>query len=174
MVEIKTLTKTQLMQLIQEEYYILLIETHRYALLAEVFAAGTTIGTSGKNYGSNMDAKQWATAVLNNPNDFYRQDLAYAQDLQSKNFVHPADTYGPSDLPEPTNRMLELPQTLKRIERQWADWLAAGGDIRGAIDGSKVEGQDVIQILRGLASRFEAEKKKAHKRYHDVENRPTA
>jgi len=157
-------------EIIKEEYYIFQIENLLKTNLTEIFMPNVVSGLSGKEYGSNMTAEEWAGIVLNNPEDFVWQDVNYAKELKDKGYKHPRDVYGPRAPASVTNRMMRSGQTIGSVAREWAAFIKGGGDIRDAIEQTRSEeGKSVIQILKDLVHYLEDEKSAADKRAHGIQ-----
>ena len=157
-------------EIIKEEYYIFQIENLLKTNLTEIFMPNVVSGLSGKEYGSNMTAEEWAGIVLNNPEDFVWQDVNYAKELKDKGYKHPRDVYGPRAPASVTNRMMRSGQTIGSVASEWAAFIRGGGDIRDAIEQTRSEeGKSVIQILKDLVHYLEDEKSAADKRAHGIQ-----
>ena len=161
-------------EIIKEEYYIFQIENLLKTNLTEIFMPNVVSGLSGKEYGSNMTAEEWAGIVLNNPEDFVWQDVNYAKELKDKGYKHPRDVYGPRAPAGVTNRMMRSGQTIGSVAREWAAFIKGGGDIRDAIEQTKSEeGKSVIEVLKDLVRYLENEKAAADERMHGLKEEET-
>ena len=161
-------------EIIKEEYYIFQIENLLKTNLTEIFMPNVVSGLSGKEYGSNMTAEEWAGIVLNNPEDFVWQDVNYAKELKDKGYKHPRDVYGPRAPAGVTNRMMRSGQTIGSVASEWAAFIKGGGDIRDAIEQTKSEeGKSVIEVLKDLVRYLENEKAAADERMHGLKEEET-